>query len=156
MLLQARLGWAPPHSRFRFFAQRIYRQSGGENRLGKHWHDGFFRRHPEVKSVRSTGVDYLRVNGASRANIEEFFDRLNDPQLAEVLMENTWNVDEIGSMIGLGDNPLVIGPANVRKVVTMDPGTREWVTILECVNATNKALQPLVIFKGADVQQQWF
>lgn len=59
-------------------------------------------------------------------------------------------------MIGLGGNPLVIGPANVRKVVTMDPGNREWVTILECVNAAGRVLQPLVIFKGADVQQQWF
>ena len=98
VLLQARLGWAPPHSRFRLFAQRIYRQSGGRTNLGKHWHHGFFRRHPEVKSVRSTGVDFLRVNGASRANIEEFFDRLDDPRLADVLLEDTWNVDEIGKI----------------------------------------------------------
>ena len=86
----------------------------------------------------------------------EFFDRLDHPKLAEVLLEDTYNVDEIGSMIGLGDNPLVIGPAAVRKIYTMDPGNREWVTILECVSADSRVLPPLVIFKGAEVQQQWF
>lgn len=30
VLLQARVGWAPPHSRFRLYALRIYRQSGGQ------------------------------------------------------------------------------------------------------------------------------
>ena len=69
VLLQARLGWAPPHSRFRLFAIRIYRHSGGQKHLGKHWHLSFFRRHPEVKSIRSTGIDFLRINGASCANI---------------------------------------------------------------------------------------
>ena len=59
-------------------------------------------------------------------------------------------------MVGLGDNPLVIGPAARTKIYTMDPGNREWVTILECINATGRVLQPLVIFKGVDVQQQWF
>ena len=156
VLLQARLGWAPPHSRFRLFAQRIYIQSGGQNRLGKHWHVAFFRRHPEVKSIRSTGIDFLRVNGASRSNIDEFFDRLDHEELSKVLLEDTYNVDEIGTMIGLGDNPMVIGPAAVRKIVTMDPGNREWVTIIECISAAGRVLPPLVIFKGADVQQQWF
>ena len=156
MLLQARLGWAPPHSRFRLFAIRIYRHSGGQKHLGKHWHLSFFRRHPEVKSIRSTGIDFLRINGASRANTQEFFDRLDDPQLAEVLLEDTYNVDEIGTMIGLRDNPLVIGPSSVRKIYTMDPGNREWVTILECVSADGRVLPPLVIFKGVNVQQQWF
>ena len=65
--------------------------------------------------------------------------------------EDTYNVDEIGSMISLRDNPLVIGLSAVRKVFTMDPGKREWVTILECVSASRRALPPLVIFKGAEV-----
>lgn len=132
------------------------RASGSDHRLGKNWHKAFFKRNPSVKSVRSTGIDFLRLNGASRTNIDEFFDRLDHASLAKVMPEDTWNVDEVGSMIGLGDNPLVIGPAALRKIFTMDPGNREWVTILECVSASGRALSPLVIFKGAEVQQQWF
>lgn len=109
-----------------------------------------------MKSIRATPIDYLRLNSASRANIEEFFDRLDHQQLVEVMPEDTHNVDEIGSMIGLGDNHFVIGLAAMRKVFTMDPGKREWVTILECVSALGRVLPPLIIFKGAEVQQQWF
>ena len=68
-----------------------------------------------------------------------------------MLLEDTYNVDEIGSMFRLRDNPLVIGPAAVRKIYTMDPGNREWVTIPECVSADSRVLPPLVIFKGAEV-----
>lgn len=75
--------------------------------------------------MRSKGIDFLRANGASRANIEEFFDRLDHPKLAEVMPEDIWNVDEIGSIISLRDNPLVIGPADIRKVFTINPSNRE-------------------------------
>lgn len=72
VLLQARLGWAPPYSRFRLFAQRIYHQSGGQKRLGKHQHLRFFARRPEVEAARATSIDSQRANGASRTNIVEF------------------------------------------------------------------------------------
>ena len=68
-----------------------------------------------------------------------------------MILEDTYNVDEVGSMIGLGDNPLVIGLATIRKVCIIDPRNREWVTILECVSATSRVLSPLIIFKGEDV-----
>lgn len=151
VLLQARLGWAPPYSRFRLFAICIYRHFRGQQHLGKHWHLGFFRRHLEVKSIRSTGVDFLRINGASRTNIVEFFDRLDYPMLTDVLKEDIYNIDKIGTMIKLGDNPIVIGPASMRKIYTIDPGNREWVTILEYISADSRVLAPLVIFKGVNV-----
>ncbi len=42
------------------------------------------------------------------------------------------------------------------KTFKKDPGRREWTIIIECVSAGSRHLQPLVIFKGKDVQQQWF
>ena len=35
VLLQARLGWVPPHSRFCLFAQTLVTASGSEHRLGR-------------------------------------------------------------------------------------------------------------------------
>ena len=101
-------------------------------------------------------MDFQRVNGACRENLEEFFARLALPRVAEVLPENTWNMDEVGCQIGLGDSPLVIGPSALNEVFTMDPGLREWSTSIEAISATGRALPPLVIFKGKSVQQQWF
>ena len=32
----------------------------------------------------------------------------------------------------------------------------EWVLILECISADGLSIRPLIIFKGKDVQKQWF
>ena len=69
---------------------------------------------------------------------------------------HTYNADEIGSQIGIGDAPLVIGPSELQEVLIKDPLNREWVTIVECVSGDGRALFPLVIFGGKNVQQQWF
>jgi hypothetical protein len=68
-----------------------------------------------------------------------------------VLLKDIYNVDEIRTMIRLRDNLIVIGPSAVRKIVAINPRNREWVTIIECVNATGRVLLPLVIFKGVNV-----
>lgn len=65
-------------------------------------------------------------------------------------------MDEIGSMIGFGDNPLVISLSEVSKIFTVDTGKRGWVSIMEAMNVAGRALDPLDIFKASHVQQQWF
>ena len=55
----------------------------------------------------------------------EFFDRLDYLILVEVLLKDTYNVNEISTIIRLRDNPLVIGPTAVRKIYTIDPRNRE-------------------------------
>ena len=44
ILTQGRLDWAPPHSRFRWFAQRLLINSGHSGVVGKHWHTKFLKR----------------------------------------------------------------------------------------------------------------
>ena len=124
-LTQSRLGWSPPHSRFRIYAQSLLEATGSDHRLGKRWHLRFFKRWPQLKTLRSRGMDFQRVNGACRENLEEFFARLALPRVEEVLLENTWNIDEVGCQIGLGDSPLVIGPSALNEVFTIDPGLSE-------------------------------
>jgi hypothetical protein len=155
-LLQARLGWAPTHAQFRVFAQLVIGLSGGEDLIGDRWHRRLFRRWPQLKTLRATGMDYLRVNGASRENIQEFFSRLGSPELSAIPPEHRWNFDEIGGQIGLGDSPWVIGPGALKEIFSLDTSRGEWVTSLEAISATGEALPPLVIFKGKAVQQQWF
>lgn len=138
VLTQARLGWAPPHNRFRLFAQALVKASGGDEiPLGKHWHLRFFKRWPEVKTMASTKMDFLRLNGASRDNLVEFFQRLELDLVANVSPANTWNMDEIGAQIGLGDSPLVVGPAALNEVFTMDTPRGEWTTSIEANSAAD-------------------
>jgi hypothetical protein len=44
----------------------------------------------------------------------------------------------------------------MRPALKKDDGRRNWTTIIECISATGRHLPPLVIWKGVNVQQQWF
>ena len=59
-------------------------------------------------------------------------------------------------MQGMGANGLIFGIVEKRKTFKKDLGRCEWTTIIEYVSADGRHLYPLVIFKGKDVQQQWF
>ncbi|OHW97226.1 transposase, partial [Colletotrichum incanum] len=51
---------------------------------------------------------------------------------------------------------LVLGRAETKSVRKKQPGSRAWVSIIECISAEGIPLHPLVIYKGKTVQQQWF
>ncbi|GEQ70650.1 hypothetical protein JCM33374_g4329 [Metschnikowia sp. JCM 33374] len=40
--------------------------------------------------------------------------------------------------------------------VIIQPGNREWVTVIECISAAGFALPPFIIMKGARLQKGWF
>ncbi|KAF4919995.1 hypothetical protein CGCF245_v015732 [Colletotrichum fructicola] len=65
-------------------------------------------------------------------------------------------MDETGILEGKGNNGLVLGSAATKSVRKKQPGSRAWVSIIECISAGGAAIHPLVIYKGKTVQQQWF
>ena len=65
-------------------------------------------------------------------------------------------MDETGILEGQGSNGLVLGSARARNLQKKQPGSRAWITPIECVSATGSAVPPLVIYKGQSIQQQWF
>ncbi|KZL84093.1 transposase [Colletotrichum incanum] len=65
-------------------------------------------------------------------------------------------MDETGILEGQGANGLVLGRAETKSIRKKQPGSRAWVSIIECISAEGQALHPLVIYKGKTVQQQWF
>jgi len=153
---QARLGFAPALVKFRFMAQRMLNASGASHTLGQRWHTRFLARNESVKTARSKMINYSRVNGATVANINVFFDRLDAPELANIPFERFYNTDEMGIGQGVGGDHWVVAEATSHLALKKDVEKGEWITALECVGCDGVALPPLVIFKGADVQSQWF
>ncbi|EGU76713.1 hypothetical protein HZS61_009463 [Fusarium oxysporum f. sp. conglutinans] len=78
------------------------------------------------------------------------------PAIRLVKQKNRYNVDEVGMIEGIGMNGLFLGHRDKKSVLIRQPGSRSWITILECISATGKVLRPTVIFKGKTVQQQHF
>ncbi|RKK77648.1 hypothetical protein BFJ71_g16682 [Fusarium oxysporum] len=71
--------------------------------------------------------------------------------------ENTVNVDEGGIMAGFGLDSLVIGSSDPRrKAFLKGSQSRTWTTFIEAITADGRLLKPGIIFKGKELQQQWF
>ncbi|KAL9575810.1 hypothetical protein ACKAV7_000052 [Fusarium commune] len=91
---------------------------------------------PSHSQVRATVAALLRQQGRERPIV---------------------NVDEGGIMAGFGLDSLVIGSSDPkRKAFLKGSQSRTWTSFLEAVTATGRLLKPGIIFKGKELQQQWF
>lgn len=156
IVIQGNLGYAPPHARFRNFAQRLLINTGSSQVLGKKGVKRFLKRHPEVRTIKGVAIDYKRLNGATPETCEALYSQLSYPEIKRIIERNRVNTDEIGIMEGMGENSLMLGEAFRKTILLEDAHKREWISIVVCVTADDRALPPLIIFSGANVQQQWF
>ena len=51
---------------------------------------------------------------------------------------------------------VITGTDRAGRPRTIQPGNREWVTIIECINALGGMIPPLVIFKAVMHQAAWY
>ncbi|KNB17655.1 hypothetical protein FOXG_22000 [Fusarium oxysporum f. sp. lycopersici 4287] len=156
ILVQADLGCPVSHQQVREFASKIAVRNGFPEGVGKNWLQGFLSRNEDIKTLKGKKIDYERYHGASTELIKPFFMLLMMPAIRIVKQKNRYNVDEVGMMEGIGMNGLFLGHRHKKSVLIRQPGSRAWITILECISATGKVLRPTVIFKGKTVQQQHF
>lgn len=156
VLTQQAIGLSPTHAQIRTFASRIIATRDNSLLLGKRWIAGFLRRNPVLKTQRQYRIDSVRVNNATIDIIRPWFRKLEIPAIKAIKPENRWNMDEAGIMEGQGDNGLVVASTGIRAIQKKQPGSMAWTSFIECISALGVALDPLVIFKGKTVQQQWF
>ena len=117
---------------------------------------GFLHRNPILETKKQFKINFARVNSAMPNILKAWFQNLEVPAIKAP--ENRWNMDEAGIMEGQGENEngLVLGSAEKGFTQKKQPGSQSWTSFIECISATGTSLDPLVIFKGKSVQQQWF
>ena len=72
-------------------------------------------------------------------------------------MEDIYNFDETGFAMGLvATTRVVIRADYYGKAPLVQPGNREWVTSIECINSTGWALPPCIIFRGRVHIEGWY
>jgi hypothetical protein len=71
--------------------------------------------------------------------------------------EDTYNFDESGFMMGKISSQLVVtGSEKPGKQKKLQPGDREWVTLVQGVGATGRVIPPFLIFAGKVLISSWF
>ncbi|RYC77984.1 hypothetical protein BFJ63_vAg19142, partial [Fusarium oxysporum f. sp. narcissi] len=142
VLRQESLGYAPSHSQLRACVEAILQQQGDNKPLGKHWTTRFIKRHPKLSTKIGKRQEAARFDGFTPKAIKP---------------ENTVNVDEGGIMVGFGLDSLVIGSSDPKKKAMLKGvQSRTWTSFIEAVTATGRSLRPGIIFKGKELQKQWF
>ncbi|KAJ3453537.1 hypothetical protein MRS44_017784 [Fusarium solani] len=150
ILRQESLGYAPSHSQIRACVMGLLRQQGEHPDLGRNWVIKFISRRADLKTKMGRRQEAKRFDSFTPKAVHWYFD-IREGQYGWIKPENTVNVDEGGL------DSLVVGSADPkRKAFLKGPQTRNWTSFIEAITADGRALIPGIIFKGKELQNQWF
>lgn len=126
--------------------------------IGKNWVYNFIKRHDELKTRFSRKYNHQRAKCEDPNLIKEWFNRVQITIMQYgIAYEDIYNFDETGFAMGLIATAKVVTRAETAgRPALLQPGNREWVTAIECVNAMGWALPPCIVFKGKSHIQAWY
>ncbi|RJE17767.1 Pogo transposable element, partial [Aspergillus sclerotialis] len=126
--------------------------------VGEKWVYNFVKRHSELATRFSRRYNYERAKCEDPKAIREWFDCVQRTIVQYgILSEDIYNFNETGFAMGLIATTKVVTRAEFYgRRSLLQPGNREWVTSIECTNASGWALPPCLIFKGKVFVQSWF
>ncbi|KAG9196117.1 hypothetical protein G6011_01238 [Alternaria panax] len=150
-------GIPPSKAHVRDMADRLLRERGGKP-TGKNWVDNFIKRTPELRTRWSRPYDHQRAVCEDPATIRPWFTLVQNMKAKHgIADEDTWNFDESGFMMGKITSQLVVtGSEKPGKQKKLQPGDREWVTLVQGVSATGRVIPPFLIFAGKVLITSWF
>jgi hypothetical protein len=126
--------------------------------IGACWISRFINRHEAIKSKYNRKYDYQRAKCEDPQLIQGWFQRIQQT-IAEygILEQDIYNFDETGFQMGvIATAKVVTGTDRAGRPRTVQPGNREWVTIIETINTCGFATPPLVIFEAVMHQKAWY
>ncbi|KAI5082385.1 hypothetical protein GOP47_0002128 [Adiantum capillus-veneris] len=123
---------------------------------GKSWWEGFRRRHPNLVFRVSEGLDQSRASRfrleivkSLHENLLKLYTEHNYPPT------NIWNEDETGFQGSRDKGMKVLARKGAKAVYGVTCDSREWMTVLCCVNATGQAIPSYYIFKGSHITSNY-
>jgi hypothetical protein len=126
--------------------------------VGKRWAHNFVRRHEEVKTRFFRKYDYQRAKCEDPTVIRNWF-RLVANTIAKygIRSDDIWNFDETGFLMGMIASGMVVtGTERRGRPKSVQPGSREWITVIQAINAAGWAIQPFIIGAGQYHLANWY
>ncbi|XP_077660561.1 uncharacterized protein AFUA_3G10430 [Aspergillus fumigatus Af293] len=153
-------GAAPRPSHVREMANILLAQRGSTptQTVGEKWVYNFINRHDEIKTRFSRRYNHQRAKCEDPKIILEWFNRVQITIMQHgITLEDIYNFDETGFAMGLVATAKVVTRAEMlSRPFLIQPGNREWVTSIECINSTGWVLPPCIIFKGKVHIEGWY
>lgn len=125
--------------------------------VGKCWVRNFVQRHDTLKSRFNRRYDYQRAKCEDPIIIRDWFRLVQNVRAKYgIADEDIYNFDEMGFQMGVISTARVVCGSEKAKPVCIQPGNREWVTVIECIRTDGWSLPPMVIFKGKQHLSTWY
>jgi hypothetical protein len=137
--------------------QKRSRNQGDPLTVGKLWVHNFVQRYGVLKSRYNRKYDYQRAKCKDPTIIRDWFQLVrNTIEKYRILEDNIYNFDETGFQIGVISTAKVITGAERARPVSIQPGNREWVTVIDCISSYGWSVPPVIIFEGKVHQSTWY
>jgi hypothetical protein len=150
-------GFSPRLCFVRDMADKL-RSARSRSPVGKNWADNFVNRTPGLKMRFRRKYDRQRALNEDPEVIQKWFELVRNTIAKHGICEDDiYNFDETGFQMGvISSGKVVTGSERRSAPKAIQPGNREWVTVIQGVNAKGWALPPYIIFAGENHLQAWY
>lgn len=152
-------GLPPTHATVCRMANLLLSDRKASDSVSDRWVSRFIERHGELKSKYNRKYDYQRTQCEVPEIMGRWFALVQDT-IAKygILEQDIYNFDETGFQMGVASTAKVVTGSHhsTSRVRALQPGNREWVTVIEAINASGWATPPMIIFAGKVHQSTWY
>jgi hypothetical protein len=129
-----------------------------DRRVGKCWAQRFVTRTKELKMAFTRAKDRQREKQEDPEVLNAWFKRVGKTiEKYSVQPEDIHNFDETGFQMGvIGSMKVVTGSERRTKPTLVQPGDREWVTVINSICAAGYAIPPFIVYKGRVHISAWY
>jgi len=130
----------------------------GAGQVGVHWPRNFVKRTDSLKTRFNRPYDRQRALCEDPVLIKSWFELVEQTKAKYGICNNdVYNFDEAGFMMGKMTTQLVITGSERRgRPKAIQPGDREWVTVIAAINAAGWSVPPFLIFAGKYHLSAWY
>ena len=127
-------------------------------RVGVRWAKNFVQRQPELTTRFKRKYDYQRAKCEDPTIIRGWFTLLENTIAKYGIVESDiYNFDETGFLMGFITTGMVITSSDrIGKAKAIQPGNREWVTVIQAVNSLGSIVPPYIVVKGQNHLAPWY
>lgn len=146
---------------FREYANGILRQKTRDKRasVGKNWTSEHFQKWKHVyQTVHAKHLHHARAAANNDNNLyNDYFDKLHTAiTIYKIKGRNFYNLDEKGFRLGEAAlSKVIIHRGCPEQAEVAEDGSKEMVTVLECISTDEYVARPLIIYKGKNHNFGW-
>ena len=150
-------GFAPTYAAIRAMANKLL-AARGAGQVGQKWPANFVKRTDSLTTRFNRAYDRQRALCEDPVLIQAWFELIEQTKAKYgICDEDVYNFDEAGFMMGKITTQLVVTGSERRgRPKAIQPGNREWVTVIAAINAAGWAIPPFLIFAGKYHLSAWY